>query len=94
MLDLQPEAAYANDDKVQYLMHRNKFIWFASPVLSALNLAAKVVAADNAALAQQLQKRAALVQGELKAARDFESRKKGGRGDELYDTLIGGSPAS
>ena len=94
LLDLQPEAAYRNPDQTQYLTEKNKFLWFASPVLSALNLATKVVAADNAALAQKLQQRAKLVGGELKLARDDESRKQGSRGDYLYDTLIGGIPAS
>lgn len=58
LLDLQPAEFYQNADKTKYLLDRNHFLWYASPVLNGLNLAAQVVSGSNAGLAQQLQRRA------------------------------------
>ncbi|KAG7290398.1 hypothetical protein NEMBOFW57_000398 [Staphylotrichum longicolle] len=85
LLDLQPDAAYRNRDTFRYLLNRNYYLWFASPVLNGLTLAANVV---DPGLAMQLQNRADKVDEEVKAALASPDRKQGGRGDQMYNALF------
>ncbi len=95
LLDVYGPEAYKHREQARHLTEWNNFLWFASPVLSALNLAAKVVGASDASLGQQLQQRAQLVEGEVKRALDEASAKPSKstesdkRGEALYKTLFG-----
>jgi hypothetical protein len=85
LLDLQPDESYKHPEKMRYLLDRNQYLWYASPVLNGLTLAAQVV---DPGLAMQLQNRADVVESEVKAALASENRKKGGRGEQLYNLLF------
>jgi len=85
LLDLQPDAAYKSRGTFRYLLNRNYYLWFASPVLNGLTLAAQVV---DPGLAMQLQNRADKVDEEVKAALASPDRKQGGRGDQMYNALF------
>ncbi|KAK3901398.1 hypothetical protein C8A05DRAFT_34914 [Staphylotrichum tortipilum] len=89
LLDLQPEEAYADPAKMKYLLDRNVYLWYAAPVLSALGMAAKMVEPE---LAKQLQSRAAKVESEVKDALNSSERKKGGRGELMYNALFNPQP--
>ncbi|KAK4106838.1 hypothetical protein N658DRAFT_461806 [Parathielavia hyrcaniae] len=85
LLDLQPAESYKNREKMWYLINRNQYLWHASPVLNGLTLAAQVV---DPALAMQLQNRADSVESEVKAALASDKRKRGGRGEEMYNSIF------
>ncbi|KAL2164675.1 hypothetical protein VTH06DRAFT_3892 [Thermothelomyces fergusii] len=86
LLDLQPDRAYRKRDGVmRYMLDRNTYLFMASPVLNGLTLAAQVV---DPALAMQLQNRADAVDSEVKAALASPLRKKGGRGEQLYNAIF------
>ena len=89
LLDVHGPEAYKNSEQAKYLTEWNSFLWYASPVLSALNLAAKVVGVSDAGLGQQLQQRARVVEGEVKRALEADSRKRDGRGEAIYNKLFG-----
>jgi hypothetical protein len=84
LLDLQPDSAYHDDLKMRYLLNRNNYLWYASPILHGLTLAAQVV---DPGLAMQLQNRADAVEAEVKAALAHESIK-GGRGELMYNQIF------
>ncbi|KAK3682669.1 hypothetical protein B0T22DRAFT_291600 [Podospora appendiculata] len=86
LLELHPVEAYASDAEMRYLLNRNSFLWFASPVLNGLRLAAQVV---EPALAQQLLVRAKNVEEQIETALADKDRVPGGRGEELYNELFG-----
>ncbi|AEO57545.1 hypothetical protein MYCTH_2303816 [Thermothelomyces thermophilus ATCC 42464] len=86
LLDLQPDRAYRKRDGImRYMLDRNTYLFMASPVLNGLTLAAQVV---DPALAMQLQNRADAVDSEVKAALASPLRKKGGRGEQLYNAIF------
>ncbi|GAB1320689.1 hypothetical protein MFIFM68171_10899 [Madurella fahalii] len=85
LLDLQPDLSYKNKEKMAYLLDRNEYLWVASPILNGLNLAAQVV---DPGLAMQLQNRADAVESEVRVALAAEDRKKGGRGEIIYNKLF------
>jgi hypothetical protein len=89
LLDLQPDAAYQDDNKMKYILGRSTYLWFASPVLNGLTLAAQVV---DPGLAMQLQNRADAVEQEVKtavAALDMaKDPAKRRRGEILYKVLF------
>jgi hypothetical protein len=89
LLDLQPDAAYQDDNKMKYILGRSTYLWFASPVLNGLTLAAQVV---DPGLAMQLQNRADAVEQEVKtavAALDMaKDPAKRRRGEILYNVLF------
>lgn len=85
LLDLQPELSYKQKERMAYLLDRNTYLWVASPILNGLNLAAQVV---DPGLAMQLQNRADAVDAEVRAALASEERKKGGRGEVIYNKLF------
>ncbi|KAK4123602.1 hypothetical protein N657DRAFT_618496 [Parathielavia appendiculata] len=85
LLDLQPDESYRDKEKMSYLIERNHYLWYASPVLNGLTLAAQVV---DPGLAMQLQNRADSVETEVKAALASEKRKPGGRGEMIYNSLF------
>ncbi|KAK3332468.1 hypothetical protein B0T19DRAFT_415750 [Cercophora scortea] len=92
LLELHPEEAYArqHDTEMRYLLNRNAFLWFASPVLNGLRLAAQVV---EPALAKELLERAANVEKQVQSAlaqqAATEGGAAGGRGLNLYNELCG-----
>ncbi len=98
LLSVYGPEAYQHREQARYLMESNNFLWFASPVLSALNMAAKVV--SNGDLAQQLQQRAQTVEGEVKRALAESATKPrtlpnpDKRGEALYRTLFGPGESS
>ncbi|KAK4241700.1 hypothetical protein C8A03DRAFT_40920 [Achaetomium macrosporum] len=85
LLDLQPDESYKSKTKMHYMLDRNYFLWMASPVLNGLMLATQVV---DPALMMQLQNRADAVEAEVRAALDSHKRKRGGRGENMYNTLF------
>jgi hypothetical protein len=89
LLDLQPDAAYQDVNKMKYILGRATYLWYASPVLNGLTLAAQVV---DPGLAMQLQNRADAVEEEIKTAvaaldmaKDPAKRK---RGEIMYNVLF------
>ncbi|KAL2021055.1 hypothetical protein VTK56DRAFT_7710 [Thermocarpiscus australiensis] len=86
LLDLQPDVAYGERSRMRYLLDRNMYLWYASPVLNGLTLAAQVVA--DPGLAMQLQNRADAVDAEIRTALASEKLKKGGRGEYMYNKLF------
>ncbi len=90
LLDLQPDEAYADQHRMKYLLDRNIYLWYGSPVLNALQMAAGVV--EDPELKKQLESRAASVEAEVKAALDSPNRKRGGRGEEMYNELFNPQP--
>ncbi|KAK4156015.1 hypothetical protein C8A00DRAFT_31065 [Chaetomidium leptoderma] len=85
LLDLQPDASYADRWKMKYLLHRNTYLWLASPVLNGLMLAAQVV---DPGLAMQLQNRADMVDAEVKTALSAPERVKSGKAENMYQALF------
>ncbi|KAH6850354.1 hypothetical protein B0I37DRAFT_112271 [Chaetomium sp. MPI-CAGE-AT-0009] len=84
LLGLQPDESYHKDGAMRYLLDRNTYLFYASPILNGLTLAAQVV---DPALAMQLQNRADAVDGELQSAlASIESKE--GRGIDLYNSLF------
>ena len=86
LLDLQPDEAYAPEGRMHYLLDRNIYLWYAAPVLNALRMAAAVV--EEPELAAKLRSRAENVEEEVKAALESPERRKGGRGEWMYNTLL------
>jgi hypothetical protein len=90
LLDLQPDAAYQDINKMKYILGRATYLWYASPVLNGLTLAAQVV---DPGLAMQLQNRADAVEQEVKtavAALDMAKEPaKMKRGEIIYNKLFG-----
>jgi hypothetical protein len=84
LLDLQPDESYQKSGPMRYLLDRNGFLFYASPVLNGLTLAAQVV---DPALAMQLQNRADAVEAEVQTARG-SLEMKDGRGIFLYNALF------
>ncbi|KAK4141639.1 uncharacterized protein C8A04DRAFT_38916 [Dichotomopilus funicola] len=90
LLDLQPLEAYQGKSaNMRYLLDRNAFLFYASPVLNGLGLAAQVV---DPGLAMQLQNRADKVEGEIRIALADEKRNKEGRGARMYDSIFNPQP--
>ncbi|KAK4169328.1 hypothetical protein QBC43DRAFT_307461 [Cladorrhinum sp. PSN259] len=85
VLDLYPEAAYTERHRLRYLMDRNNFLYYISPVLNGLTLAAQVV---DGGLAMQLQNRADAVDAEVRDALQSPKRKQGGRGEKMYNWIF------
>ncbi|KAK3985511.1 hypothetical protein QBC44DRAFT_334919 [Cladorrhinum sp. PSN332] len=85
VLDLYPEGAYTERNKMRYLLNRNNFLYHISPVLNGLSLAAQVV---DAGLAMQLQNRADAVDAEIRDALQSKERKPGGRGEQMYNWIF------
>jgi hypothetical protein len=84
LLDLQPDEAYLNPDKMAYMLNRSMYLFIGAPVLNGLTLATQVV---DPALAMQLQNRADKVEEEVKAALNSPELKKGGLGEQMYNAL-------
>ncbi|KAK3942434.1 hypothetical protein QBC46DRAFT_309465 [Diplogelasinospora grovesii] len=87
LLELHPTIAYADSrEGMRYLLERNGFVWYASPILSGLRMAAQVVEPE---LAQQLKKRAAAVGDELQTALAVARKSHSTqRGVALYNKLF------
>ncbi|KAK3296138.1 uncharacterized protein B0H64DRAFT_442469 [Chaetomium fimeti] len=84
LLDLQPDESYQKGGPMRYLLDRNAYLFFASPVLNGLTLAAQVV---DPALAMQLQNRADAVEAELQTALAAVEGQEG-RGVSIYNSLF------
>ncbi|SPQ25971.1 59e5f51b-0ff1-4722-a9e3-1089cb751af6 [Thermothielavioides terrestris] len=84
LLDLQPDEAFRDRERMRYLLDRNNYLWYAAPILNGLTLAAQVV---DPALAMQLQNRADAVESEVRVALD-SLEVKDGRGKYIYDKLF------
>lgn len=84
LLGLQPDESYRKSGSMRYLLDRNAYLFYASPVLNGLTLAAQVV---DPALAMQLQNRADAVEAEVQTALGSLEKKKG-RGISLYNALF------
>ncbi|KAL2271812.1 hypothetical protein VTJ83DRAFT_1183 [Remersonia thermophila] len=85
LLDLQPDEAYRDKNKLEYMLDRSQYLWVASPVLHGLTLAAQVV---DPALTMQLQNRADKVEEEVQAALASDKLSAKGRGRAMYDALF------
>ncbi|KAL1843788.1 hypothetical protein VTJ49DRAFT_7498 [Mycothermus thermophilus] len=85
LLDLQPDEAYRDKNKMEYMLDRSQYLWVASPVLHGLTLAAQVV---DPALAMQLQNRADKVEEEVKVAFASDKLSTKGRGRAMYNALF------
>ncbi|KAL2136316.1 hypothetical protein VTI74DRAFT_4350 [Chaetomium olivicolor] len=85
LLDLQSDEAFKDRERMRYLLHRNAYLWYASPVLNGLNLATQLV---DPGLAMQLQNRADAVDNEVKTALASVVKAPGKKGEHMYNMLF------
>ncbi len=94
LLSLHEKKAYNDSDRMRYLRQPNQFLWYASPILSGLRLAAQVtdgtvaarLAEITAAVDAEVQWALGEVAGEGKTATNAEGQTL--RGMTMYNTLF------
>ena len=78
---IHPAEAYAEHDRMGYLLEPNKFLTLATPLLHGLELAAQAV--PDPALAEELKARFESLSAEIEQARP-DALKGGKRGEAVY----------
>jgi hypothetical protein len=85
LLGLHPAESYADREGMRYLLEENEFLFMASPILSAIELARGIV---DPATARELESTRNALAREIDAAL-AKKTGLGGRGVEMYNKLFG-----
>ena len=86
LMELHAPEVYEERKELRYLQNKNEFLWHAAPILSGFKMATEVVEPD---LAEALRRRIEPLEKEVEAALADNTRKSGGRGEDVYGKLFG-----